>query len=211
MIKKRKIDLYNKSIKRNKRHKKIYVHNCFLILHMLKVLIIFILLLLLYILTKSKQLTSNESNELEKQKHLENQNNEKNLENKNNLGKEKNSENGKNSENEKNLENIFNIEQDNYHYFSCFVAIGKLENRYARELVEYYLSMGVEQFYFGDDNEVGTEQLSDVLQDYIDKKKVNIYKIRQFNMSQQALFENVFLKIKHKCDWIFFYDFDEYL
>ena len=71
--------------------------------------------------------------------------------------------------------------------------------------------MGVEQFYFGDDNEVGTEQLSDVLQDYIDKKKVNIYKIRQFNMSQQALFENVFLKIKHKCDWIFFYDFDEYL
>jgi hypothetical protein len=116
-----------------------------------------------------------------------------------------------NENNVNNESNIIKIGKDNFHYFSCFVGEGKLENRYVRELVDYYLSIGVEQFYFGDDNEVGTENLEDVLQDYINNNKVHVFKVRQFNLTQTAFYDKVFVKIKHKCDWIFFYDLDEYL
>ena len=69
---------------------------------------------------------------------------------------------------------LFNLFPYNYKYFICFCSIGKKENLYVRELVEYYIKSGVDKFYFGDNNEINSEKLSDVLQDYIDNKTVEI-------------------------------------
>ena len=63
---------------------------------------------------------------------------------------------------------------NNYIYFSCVLSKAKHENLYAREFVEYYLKLGVEKFYFGDDDEENVENLSDVLDDYIKKGIVDI-------------------------------------
>ena len=72
---------------------------------------------------------------------------------------------------EKKLSNLFPY---NYKYFICFCSIGKKENLYVRELVEYYIKSGFDKFYFGDNNDINSEKLSDVLQDYIDNKTVEI-------------------------------------
>ena len=55
--------------------------------------------------------------------------------------------------------------------------MGKEENKYTRELIEYYLKLGVEKFIFADNNNANTEKLSDVIQDYISKGIVDIYEI----------------------------------
>ena len=57
-------------------------------------------------------------------------------------------------------------------YYCCFCAIGRKENLYSRELISYYMSIGVEKFVFIDNNVPNTEKLSDILQDYINNGTV---------------------------------------
>ena len=109
-----------------------------------------------------------------------------------------------------NEDNFFENKLNNT-YFSCFVAKGKMENRYVRELVDHYLSIGVEKFYFGDDNSLDGEKLSDVLQDYIDRKIVKIKDIRGKRVSQMEFYEYSLNKLYYKCKWLIFFDFDEFL
>ena len=59
-------------------------------------------------------------------------------------------------------------------YFCCFCAVGRKENRYSRELISYYMSIGVDKFVFIDNNLPDTEKFSDVLQDYIKNGTVDI-------------------------------------
>ena len=112
-----------------------------------------------------------------------------------------------------NTSNTINIQKanDNYVYFSCFIAMGKAENLHARELIEHYISIGFEKFYLGDDNSPNSEQLSDVLQDYIDKGYVDIIDVRGKNLTLTDYYQYSLEKYKHKCKWMSFYDFDEYL
>ena len=59
---------------------------------------------------------------------------------------------------------------------------------------------------------MGTEKLSDVLQDYIKNGTVDIIDhIGEDKISQSAFYGEVYEKYKHKCKWISFFDFDEYL
>ena len=62
---------------------------------------------------------------------------------------------------------ITNNKENSPNYFSCFVGIAKLENLYARELVQHYISIGFDKFYLGDHNSLDTEPLSNVLKDYM--------------------------------------------
>ena len=74
-------------------------------------------------------------------------------------------------------ENEIQKENVNNTYFACFVGIGREENKYSRELIDYYLKLGVEKFIFADNNLPNSEKLADVLQDYISKGTVDIYEI----------------------------------
>ena len=99
----------------------------------------------------------------------------------------------------------------NFEYFCCFCAMGKKENLYSRELISYYSNLGVEKFIFGDNNDPNTEKLSDVLQDYINNGTVDIIDIIGSSVGQSEFYGILYEKYKKRCEWLTFFDFDEYL
>ena len=96
-------------------------------------------------------------------------------------------------------------------FFSCFITMAKLENKYVRELVSYYKKKGLDKFYMADDNALNSEKLSDVLQDYIDEGFVEIMDLRGKGFTQKKFFQYSFEKLKSKCKWMLYFDVDEYL
>ena len=102
-------------------------------------------------------------------------------------------------------------ENSTYMYFSCLVAVGKKENRYIREFIQHYKSIGFEKIYLGDDNDLKTEKLIDVLKDYINEGFIEIIDIRGKNISQEDFYEFTFKYANLKCNWLLFCDIDEYL
>ena len=106
---------------------------------------------------------------------------------------------------------VYSKKGKKYEYFCCFCAMGKRENLYSRELIEYYRSIGVEKFVFGDNNEPNTEKLSDVLKDYIKNGVVDILEIFGSLIGQGEFYGIMYEKYKEKCNWLTFFDFDEYL
>ena len=104
-----------------------------------------------------------------------------------------------------------NNNKSNFEYFFCFCALGKKENLYSRQLISYYLNLGVEKFVFGDNNDPNTEKLSDVLQDYINNGTVDIIDIIGSSIGQSKFYGILYEKYKKRCEWLSFFDFDEYL
>ena len=96
-------------------------------------------------------------------------------------------------------------------YYSCFITMAKLENKYVRELIEHYKKLGLNKFYIADDNSLNSEKLSDVLQDYIDEGYIEILDIREKHYTQKYYFKYSFDKYKSKCKWMLYFDIDEYL
>ena len=101
--------------------------------------------------------------------------------------------------------------QNKYKYFACVTNIGKFENKYAREFIEHYLSIGVEKFYLMDDNLIDGEKLTDVLQDYVNKGIVTILDNRGKKVSMTDFYEYILKYAKYKCKWLMYYDYDEHL
>jgi len=99
---------------------------------------------------------------------------------------------------------------NNFEFFFCFCGMGRQENLYVRELISYYMSIGVKKFIFADNNLPNTEKLSDVLQDYINNGTVDIIEI--FGDSYgQGFYNTLYKKYRTRCKWLSFFDFDEYL
>ena len=103
------------------------------------------------------------------------------------------------------------IKNKTANYYCCFFSLAKKENRYARELISYYMKLGVEKFVLVDNNLPNTEKLADVLPDYINNGTVEIIEMFGSSDGQAEIFENLYEKYKNKCEWISFFDFDEYL
>ena len=97
------------------------------------------------------------------------------------------------------------------HYFACFCAMAREENKYAIELISYYSKLGIEKFIFADNNLKGAEKLSDVLQTYINKGIVDIYELFGSDLGQAEFNQIIYKKYKKKCSWFLYFDFDEYL
>ena len=105
----------------------------------------------------------------------------------------------------------FNNNTNYYKYYACFCGIGRQENKYAREFIEYYINLGVEKFIIGDNNLPNTEKLSDILQDYISNGTVNIIKMFGSTLGQSEFGQIIYEKYKSRCGWFLYFDFDEYL
>ena len=99
----------------------------------------------------------------------------------------------------------------NFQYFSCFVGLGREENKYIREFIEYYLKLGVGKFILGDNNLPNKEKFSDILQDYIKDGIVDIIELFGLTLGQSELYQMAYDKYKTKCNWFLLFDFDEYL
>lgn len=94
---------------------------------------------------------------------------------------------------------------------TAVVAIGRMENLYAREFVEHYKNLGFSNIIIMDNNYDGEEHFEDVLQDYIDEGFVIIENYRNQIKVQMRGYTEMYRKYGEKYDWIAFYDFDEFL
>ena len=90
-------------------------------------------------------------------------------------------------------------------------CIGRLENQYAVEYVEYYKSIGFDKIFIYDNNHDGEEHFEDVLQTYIDDGFVNVIDYRNKEAAQLSAYNDCYSKYGNEYDWIAFFDFDEFL
>ena len=93
----------------------------------------------------------------------------------------------------------------------ALVAIGRRENRYAREFVEHYLALGFDHIFIIDNNHDGEEQFADVLQPYIDSHLVSIHDYRNQEAIQAKAYNDIYAEYGDWYHWIAFFDFDEFL
>ena len=89
--------------------------------------------------------------------------------------------------------------------------MGKNENLYAREFIEYYMNLGVDHLFIYDDNDNFTEKIEDIL-DLKYKDKVSLYNAKQLNLNNQSdAFTNCYENNLKIYDWFIMIDMDEYL
>jgi hypothetical protein len=86
-------------------------------------------------------------------------------------------------------------------------SIGRLENRYAVELVEHYNALGVDKIFIYDNNRVEDGELfADVLQPYIEAGFVEVV---YFEGLQKDAYEKCYRDHSDEYEWMGFFDFDE--
>ena len=112
---------------------------------------------------------------------------------------------------------ILLIEQTRNNYIQnknikiALCTMGKNENLYAKEFVEYYLKIGVDHIFIYDDNDPELEKISDV----IDKKyqnNITIYETKKYNIDcQSTAFTQCYRNNMNKFDWFLMVDMDEFL
>ncbi len=88
-------------------------------------------------------------------------------------------------------------------------AIGRLENRYAREWVEHYKALGVDHIFIYDNNRLDEEQFIDVLHPYVEDGFVSIAEIPEATILQKRVYERCYNIHGDDYAWIGFFDFDE--
>lgn len=101
--------------------------------------------------------------------------------------------------------------EQNYKYFFCFASMGRSENMYIKDIIDYYTKIGVDKFYIGDNNNKNEEPMSKVLKEYISKGLVEIIDITGIRKDQTDYFGDVYELHKSECKWMSFFDLDEYL
>ena len=76
-------------------------------------------------------------------------------------------------------------------------SIGKEENLYAKEFVEYYLSLGFDKIIIMDNNDLNGERFDDILKSFIEKIKVEIKDLRGLKQIQLPSFNYCYMKYKY--------------
>ena len=89
-------------------------------------------------------------------------------------------------------------------------AIGRMENRYAREWVEHHLKMGVSRIYIYDNNRPGEEQIKDVLGQYIEHGMVEVTPWDK-PQGQLPAYNDCYARHGWQHAWLGFIDFDEFV
>ena len=103
------------------------------------------------------------------------------------------------------------MKKEEYSYFTCIFSMARLENLYIKEFIDYYKKLEIDKFYILEDNLENTEKVSDVLQDDIDNGYIEIIDNKDKNFNQINYFKYAYNKYKSKCNWLIFFDIDEFL
>lgn len=90
-------------------------------------------------------------------------------------------------------------------------CIGRLENRYIREYVGFYLGIGVDKVFLYDNNYDGEEYFEDVIGDYVSQGSVDVINYRNRERCQVAAYQDCYDKHGSEYDWICFFDIDEFI
>ena len=88
--------------------------------------------------------------------------------------------------------------------------MGKKENLYVKEYVDYYLKLGIDKLFIYDDNEPNTEKISDIVGNL--SKKIKIYENRKKKIKRQSqAYNDCYKNNKANFDWFLMIDMDEFL
>lgn len=90
-------------------------------------------------------------------------------------------------------------------------CMGKCENLYIREWVEYYHDLGFDKIYIYDNNDIEGEKFDDVIKDFIDMNYCEIIDYRGKTCCQEEAYHDCYTKHKNEYDWIAVFDIDEFL
>ena len=93
----------------------------------------------------------------------------------------------------------------------CICTLGKNENRYIREFVQYYKEIGVDKIFLYDNNNINDEKFEEIISDYLNKKLVKIFNWRGKHKAQFHIYKDCYFKYNKIFDWFIFYDIDEYI
>jgi len=78
-----------------------------------------------------------------------------------------------------NICNLYNNKE-----FICLCVIGKKENLYAIEYVNYYINLGYDHIYIYDNNDIEDENFESVIEDEIKRGYVSIINFRGYRSVQ---------------------------
>ncbi len=90
-------------------------------------------------------------------------------------------------------------------------CIGRLENRYIKEYVDFYLGIGVDKIFLYDNNYDGEEYFEDVINEYISNGSVEIVNFRNQSYCQLKAYQDCYDKHSSEYDWFCFFDIDEFI
>ena len=93
----------------------------------------------------------------------------------------------------------------------CICTLGKKENRYIREFVQFYEKLRIDKIFLYDNNDINDEKFEEVINDYVDKGLVEIFNWRGKIGSQFLILNNCYFRYNKTFDWLLFYDIDEYI
>jgi hypothetical protein len=90
-------------------------------------------------------------------------------------------------------------------------TMGKQENLYVKEFINYYNKLGIDNIFIYDDNDINSEKISDMI-DFEYRSFVKIYETKKIKLFKQyQVYTDCYEKNKNKFDWILMVDMDEYL
>ena len=93
----------------------------------------------------------------------------------------------------------------------CVCTIGKNENLYILEFIEYYKSLKVDKIFLYDNNDINGEKFEDKIGDYIRQGFVKILNWRGKLTIQTKTINHCYKKNYKNYNWFLIFDLDEYL
>ena len=90
-------------------------------------------------------------------------------------------------------------------------AIGRMENDYIREWVEYNKNIGFDKICLFDNNFDGEQDFHGVIGDYIDSGYVILKNYRNKICCQLEAYTECYAEYGNDYDWLAFFDCDEFL
>ena len=103
------------------------------------------------------------------------------------------------------------MEEEKKEIRTLLCCIGRKENQYIREFVEYNKMAGFTNICLFDNNYDGEDDFKDVIGDYIDEGYVILKDYRNRQVCQVDAYNECYQEYKDQYDWIAFFDCDEFI
>ena len=84
----------------------------------------------------------------------------------------------------------------------CICTIGKQENKYILEYIEYYKNFGVDKIYLYDNNNINGEYFNNIAFDYINQGFIKVKNWRGIKSPQMMIYHDCYNNYYDKYDWI---------
>ena len=70
----------------------------------------------------------------------------------------------------------------------CICTVGKNENRYIKEYIDYYKNYGIDKIFLYDNNNINGEKFQDIIDRYVEKDFVEIKNWRGIQSPQMMIY-----------------------